>query len=54
VSDFGISKAISEAGDRRTVPGIVLGTVDYMSPEQEHGVEELDGRTDIYSVGLVL
>ena len=54
VSDFGISKAISEAGDRRTVPGIVLGTVDYMSPEQEHGVEELDGRTDIYSLGLVL
>jgi len=54
VSDFGISKAISEAGDRRTVPGIVLGTVDYMSPEQEHGIEELDGRTDIYSLGLVL
>ena len=54
VSDFGISKAISEAGDRRTVPGIVLGTVDYMSPEQEHGIGELDGRTDIYSLGLVL
>ena len=54
VSDFGIAKAISEAGDRRTVPGLVLGTVDYMSPEQEHGVEELDGRTDVYSLGLVL
>ncbi|HEX9293200.1 MAG TPA: serine/threonine-protein kinase [Gemmatimonadales bacterium] len=54
VSDFGIAKAISEAGDRRTIPGIVLGTVDYMSPEQEHGVEELDGRTDVYSLGLVL
>ncbi len=54
VSDFGIAKAISEAGDRRTVPGIVLGTVDYMSPEQEQGREELDGRTDIYSLGLVL
>src|SRR5262249_29622021 len=38
VSDFGIAKAISEAGDRRTIPGVVLGTVDYMSPEQEHGV----------------
>jgi TolB-like protein/tRNA A-37 threonylcarbamoyl transferase component Bud32 len=54
VSDFGIAKAISEAGDRRTVPGLVLGTVDYMSPEQEQGVQELDGRTDIYSLGLVL
>src|SRR6266550_4528230 len=54
VSDFGIAKAISEAGDRRTVPGIVLGTVDYMSPEQEQGRPELDGRTDIYSLGLVL
>src|SRR5688572_8637211 len=54
VSDFGIAKAISEAGDRRTVPGIVLGTVDYMSPEQEQGVQELDGRPDIYSLGLVL
>jgi eukaryotic-like serine/threonine-protein kinase len=54
VSDFGIAKAISEAGDRRTVPGLVLGTVDYMSPEQEQGIQELDGRTDIYSLGLVL
>src|SRR6266550_3899535 len=54
VSDFGIAKAIIEAGDRRTVPGIVLGTVDYMSPEQEQGRPELDGRTDIYSLGLVL
>jgi len=54
VSDFGIAKAIIEAGDRRTVPGIVLGTLDYMSPEQEQGRAELDGRTDIYSLGLVL
>ena len=54
VSDFGIAKAISEAGDRRTVPGLVLGTVDYMSPEQEQGIQELDGRTDVYSLGLVL
>ena len=54
VSDFGIAKAISEAGERRTIQGVVLGTVDYMSPEQEQGAQELDGRTDIYSLGLVL
>ena len=54
VSDFGIARAISEAGDRRTIPGVVVGTVDYMSPEQEQGRPELDGRTDIYSLGLVL
>lgn len=53
VSDFGIARAISVAGDRPTVPGVVLGTVDYMSPEQEQG-RELDGRTDVYSLGLVL
>src|SRR6266576_151801 len=54
VSDFGIARAISEAGARETSPGIVLGTVDYMSPEQEQGRPDLDGRTDVYSLGLVL
>ena len=54
VGDFGIARAISEAGVRETSPGIVLGTVDYMSPEQEQGRHDLDGRTDVYSLGLVL
>jgi len=54
VSDFGIARAISEAGARETSPGLVLGTVDYMSPEQEQGRPDLDGRTDVYSLGLVL
>ena len=54
VADFGIARAISEAGARETSPGIVLGTVDYMSPEQEQGRPDLDGRTDVYSLGLVL
>ena len=54
VSDFGIARAISAANESRmTGVGIVVGTVDYMSPEQSSG-EELDGRSDIYSLGRVL
>jgi len=54
VSDFGIARAISAADpSRMTSTGIVVGTVDYMSPEQAAG-EEVDGRSDIYSLGCVL
>jgi eukaryotic-like serine/threonine-protein kinase len=54
VSDFGIARAISEANaSRMTGTGVVVGTVEYMSPEQAGG-EELDGRSDIFSLGCVL
>src|SRR5213593_2437642 len=54
VSDFGIARAITEANTSRvTGTGFVVGTVEYMSPEQAAG-EELDGRSDIFSLGCVL
>lgn len=51
LADFGI--AIMTAGDRVTLDGKAIGTPDYMSPEQCKG-EDLDGRSDIYSLGVVL
>ncbi|MFN2566403.1 MAG: protein kinase [Gemmatimonadaceae bacterium] len=52
VTDFGIARAI-EAGTRLTVTGIAVGTPAYMSPEQAVGEREIDGRSDIYSLGVL-
>ncbi len=55
VADFGIAKALSEAGsDQMTQTGVALGSPAYMSPEQSRGEPEIDGRSDIYSLGCVL
>ena len=56
VADFGISQALGVAapGERLTESGMVVGTPTYMSPEQGAGERGLDGRTDIYSLGVVL
>ena len=55
VMDFGIALALSRAGgERLTQLGISLGTPQYMSPEQATGDRELDPRSDIYSLGVLL
>jgi len=57
ILDFGVAKFSLAANDdsevQLTTPGIALGTAAYMSPEQVRA-EELDGRTDLFSFGIVL
>jgi len=52
LTDFGIAKAASEA-QQLTRTGMLMGTPEYMSPEQAEGVE-VDYRTDLYALGVVL
>jgi|GEM_PF-1374285 len=50
VTDFGIAKMAE--GESETLPGTVLGSLMYMAPEQATGEGNVDGRADIYSLGL--
>jgi serine/threonine-protein kinase len=54
VTDFGIARAV-EATDvsRLTATGLAIGTPTYMSPEQAAGDRDVDGRSDLYSLGVV-
>jgi eukaryotic-like serine/threonine-protein kinase len=56
VADFGICRAITHSTDVDpiTLTGMAVGTPQYMSPEQAAGEREIDGRSDIYSLGCVL
>jgi eukaryotic-like serine/threonine-protein kinase len=59
VLDFGLAKPVTgyrneeTSGDNKTIPGTVMGSARYMSPEQARG-HEVDERTDIWSLGVVL
>jgi serine/threonine-protein kinase len=55
VADFGIALAVTEAGgEKLTQTGTAIGTAIYMSPEQAMGLEDIDGRSDVYSLGCML
>ena len=56
VADFGIARAIDRAVESEVITsaGLAVGTPAYMSPEQGAGQHEVDGRSDIYSLGCVL
>jgi serine/threonine protein kinase len=52
--DFGISKFTEETGGGRTGANVVMGTPEYMSPEQAAGAANADARTDIWAMGVML
>lgn len=54
VADFGIARMLGKKGADRTRTGMVMGTLAYMSPEQKLSSANVDRRTDLYAVGVIL
>ena len=54
IADFGVARALSDANEERmTSTGLTVGSVAYMSPEQAAGERDIDGKSDLYSLGCV-
>ena len=53
LTDFGLAR-LASSGESTMSADMLLGTPHYISPEQARGVKNLDGRTDVYSLGVVL
>jgi serine/threonine protein kinase len=53
VLDFGIAKLLAGSAEGGTQSGALLGSPHYMSPEQARGSTDVDGRTDLWSVGVI-
>ena len=53
LADFGLVKSLEDSVTGHTATGVVMGTVDYISPEQGRG-QAVDGRSDLYSMGVLL
>ena len=55
VIDFGVAKVTSDEATAQTTQGTIVGTIEYMSPEQAAGLsDQVDTRSDIYSLGVLL
>jgi serine/threonine-protein kinase len=51
LTDFGIARSVNAVGSA-TTPGMILGTLQYIAPEQADGAGAVDGRADLYSLGV--
>ncbi|MEN9937650.1 MAG: hypothetical protein RLZZ387_4229 [Chloroflexota bacterium] len=52
ITDFGIARSLDTPGTTGT--GMMIGTPDYMAPEQVRGERHIDGRTDVYALGVLI